>query len=99
MDRDRTVRRWFDMWLENDCEGLEDVFSDDVVYIESWGPRYDGIRAVRHWFEEWNARARVLSWDITDIVHSGDATYVEWHFHDLMDTGREEEFDGVSKIL
>ena len=38
--RERIVRLWFDMWLQKSALGISDVFSDDAVYIESWGPEY-----------------------------------------------------------
>lgn len=36
-NRERKIRLWFDMWLAKKDSGIFDVFSDDAVYIESWG--------------------------------------------------------------
>ena len=44
-------------------EELE-IFSQDALYIESWGPEYRGAETIRHWFQEWNTRGTVLQWDM-----------------------------------
>ena len=35
--REKIIRLWFDMWLHKKDLGIEDIFSADVLYIESWG--------------------------------------------------------------
>ena len=49
-EKEKTVRRWFGMWTEGRRDDLRGIFSDDVVYTESWGPRYEGLDRVRLWF-------------------------------------------------
>ena len=63
-NREQAVRRWFGMWLHARDEGILSLFTPDCVYTESWGPVYHGARQVKHWFDEWNTRGRVLRWDI-----------------------------------
>lgn len=36
--RETQIRRWFSMWLDKADTGIEELFSPDAVYIESWGP-------------------------------------------------------------
>lgn len=96
--REAAVRRWFAMWLRADGAGLESLFEPDCVYIESWGPRYDGAEKVRHWFEEWNTRGRVVRWDIRRFLHGAHATAVEWDFRCEMRDGPAQAFTGVSLI-
>lgn len=96
--REETVRLWFDMWLKKQNLGIERVFSEDAIYIESWGPAYQGADKIQLWFEEWNSRGTVLVWDIRQFFHKGDQTAVEWYFKNAMDGGRPEAFDGVSLI-
>ena len=36
--REIVIRRWFDMWLQKKDLGISEMFSDNAVYIESWGP-------------------------------------------------------------
>ena len=80
------------------CGCIDKIFTEDILYIESWGPTYEGRALVKHWFEEWNTRGKVLKWDIQQYFHQGDQTVVEWYFKNTMHDGRREEFDGVSLI-
>ena len=47
-DKERTIRRWFEMWLRQSDEGAEELFDRDAVYIESWGPEYHGPVSYTH---------------------------------------------------
>ena len=96
--REKTVKRWFAMWLRKDDSGIGAVFEEDALYIESWGPQYEGLEKIGKWFREWNTRGRVLRWDIRRYFHSGAATVVEWDFKDEMAGGTVEEFEGMSLI-
>ena len=96
--RENTVRLWFDMWLKKADLGILDIFTQDAVYIESWGPEYHGAEKIRHWFQEWNSRGTVLQWDIRQFFHKGDQTVVQWHFRNRMDDGRVESFEGLSLV-
>lgn len=62
--REKMVKLWFEMWLQKKDLGIADIFSDDVVYTESWGPEYKGVQKIRMWLEEWNTRGTVLTWEI-----------------------------------
>ena len=97
-NRERIIRLWFDMWLAKKDLGIFDVFSDNAVYIESWGPEYHGIKKIILWFEEWNTRGTVLQWDIKQFFHKDNQTIVEWYFKNKMDDGNVEAFDGISLI-
>ena len=97
-NREEIVRRWFDMWLSKKDLGITDIFSVDAIYIESWGPEYQGIEKIALWFDEWNTRGTVLQWDIKQFFHKGNQTIVEWYFKNRMEDGKEEVFDGISLI-
>ena len=73
-------------------------FSNNAIYIESWGPEYHGIKKIILWFEEWNTRGTVLQWDIKQFFHKDNQTIVEWYFKNKMDDGNVEAFDGISLI-
>lgn len=96
--REETVRLWFRMWLEKTDLGIREIFAPDARYIESWGPEYHGVEAIRHWFREWNSRGTVLQWDIRQFFHKGDQTVVEWYFRNRMRDGDPEAFDGMTLI-
>ena len=40
-EREKTIRLWFDMWLNQQDMGLDDIFTEDVIYTESWSPQYN----------------------------------------------------------
>jgi len=96
--REQTIRLWFDMWLQKKDLGISDIFSPNVLYIESWGPQYQGVERVRQWFEEWNTRGTVLLWDIIQFFHKADLSVVLWHFKNTMINGKTEAFDGASLV-
>ena len=95
-NREKIIRLWFDMWLAKKDLGIFNVFSDNAVYIESWGPEYHGSKKIKLWFEEWNTRGTVLQWDIKQFFHKENQTIVEWYFKNGMNNGAIEEFDGIS---
>lgn len=37
-ERERIIRLWFAMWLEQKDLGIDEIFTEDVAYTESWGP-------------------------------------------------------------
>lgn len=96
--REDLVKQWFAMWLKKVDEGMERIFAEDAVYIESWGPEYQGIDKIKHWFCEWNQRGAVLQWDIQQFFHKEDQTVVEWYFKDQMEDGRAEAFEGITLV-
>ena len=98
-EREKIIRLWFDMWLTQQDLGIDDFFLDDVIYIDSWCPKYENRQTVKHWFNEWNTRGKVLAWDIKQVFHKDNQTIVEWHFKNKMNEGKVEEFDGISLIV
>lgn len=97
-EREKIIRRWFDMWLEQQDFGIDETFTEDVLYTESWSPQYCNRKTVKHWFQEWNTRGKVVVWEIKQFFHKENQTIVEWYFKNEMDNGSIEEFDGISLI-
>ena len=97
-EREAVIRRWFEMWLRGDARGVEDIFTEDAVYIESWGPEYHGAEKIAHWFREWNTRGMVVRWDVKQFFHKGDQTVVEWVFENRMGDGKAEAFEGMTLV-
>ncbi|MDO5054682.1 nuclear transport factor 2 family protein [Pasteurella oralis] len=97
-EREKRIQLWFEMWLQQKDLGIAQIFAEEVIYIESWGPQYSNRKILKHWFEEWNQRGKVLSWTIKQYFHYGNQTVVEWCFKDKMDNGKVEAFDGMSLI-
>ena len=96
--RESIIALWFDMWLQKKDLGIEDIFAPNAVYIESWGPEYNGLEKIKHWFDEWNTRGTVLQWDIKQYFHKEQQTIVEWYFKNKMKNGKIESFDGMSLV-
>ncbi|MGY4676510.1 nuclear transport factor 2 family protein [Pasteurella sp. PK-2025] len=96
--REERIRLWFEMWLQQQDLGIDQIFTPEVTYIESWGPKYTHRTTLKHWFTEWNRRGKVLRWDIKDYFHKDNQTIVQWSFCDHMHDGRCEAFDGMSLI-
>lgn len=96
--REQMIRLWFSMWLEKKDLGMDDIFAENVIYTESWGPCYSNRETVKHWFQEWNTRGKVVIWEIRQFFHKDNQTIVEWYFKNEMNNGDIEEFDGVSLV-
>lgn len=69
-----------------------------IWLMASWCPKYENLKTVKHWFNEWNTRGKVIIWDIKQFFHKENQTVVEWYFKNEMNTGSVEEFDGISLI-
>jgi len=93
--REQSISDYFAMWLTGDGSRLEEIFSDNVVYEESVGTEYHGIRQIVRWFSDWNKVGKVLCWDIKSFYHTECKTFVEWYFECVYDENRSG-FDGVS---
>lgn len=96
--REKIIRLWFDMWLQQQDLGIDDIFAENVTYTESWGPFYNTRELVKHWFMEWNTRGKVIVWDIKQFFHKDNQTIVEWYFRNEMNDGKIEDFDGISLV-
>ncbi len=95
--REQTIRRYFSSWVENDPDCLPEIFAENIVYSECYGPEYRGLGQIQKWFSDWNKRGRVLEWNIKGFLHQGSKTAVEWYFRCEYD-GSTDGFDGVSLI-
>lgn len=98
-EKEKALRRWFAMWLKGKDLGISRLFAPQAVYTESWGPQYRGADKIKHWFDEWNTRGKVLQWDIKQFFHQGSQTVVQWYFKNRLQNGQSEEFEGISLIV
>ena len=97
-ERERIIHLWFDMWLKQQDLGIDSIFTEDVIYTESWSPKYESRKTVKHWFDEWNTRGKVLVWDIKQFFHKENQTIVEWYFKNKMNNGIKFHFVGFHKV-
>lgn len=96
-DREKIINGCFGSWITKDREQFKNSFSEDVVYIESWGPAYKNLHDVIKWFDDWHVNNSVLKWDIKRFVHDNDICICEWYFKCIC-SNEDGEFDGVSIV-
>ena len=46
-EREKIIRLWFDMWIKKADLGIDNIFTDDVVYTASWSPKYENRKTVK----------------------------------------------------
>ena len=91
----KIIEMYFNCWLEKDGRDLVNIFANDIVYSECYGPEYVGIQQVNKWFQEWNNKGTVLQWDIKDIIEKENTLVVEWFFKCEYE-GNVDGFDGIT---
>ncbi len=96
--REQVITDCFQSWLTKDAETFCGSFSEDAVYIESWGPAYRGLKHIARWFDDWNnADNFVLKWDIANFFHDEKVSVCEWYFECKCDSV-VAGFNGVSLV-
>ena len=63
------IRNYFSCWLNKDENPLTDIFADNIIYSECYGPEYRGIRQIQQWFHDWNQKGTVEKWDSQTNLH------------------------------
>ena len=46
-EREKIIRLWFNIWLQKKDLDISEIFTDNSVYIESWGPEYHGFAKIK----------------------------------------------------
>ena len=92
---ERTIRIYFQSWIDKDEEAFRNTFSENVVYSECYGPEYHGLGQLMQWFRDWNKSGSVLDWNVKRYLETDNTAIVEWRFHYIYD-GEEDVFDGVT---
>lgn len=98
MNKIKFIQSYFDMWKKRDRSKIEDIFADDVIYTESYGPQHHGIDEIIRWFDDWNTRAKVSEWEITDSIEQGNSIAVKWIFSCEYE-GERSILDGVTTAV
>ena len=99
------IRKYFACWLNKDEKPLTDIFAEDIIYSECYGPEYHGIRQIQQWFHDWNQKGTVQKWDVKQIYISRNTAIIEWYFQcnycntpGAFDGVTIAQFDGNNKI-
>ncbi len=91
----QTIQRYFKSWIDKDIEVVKEVFADDIVYTECYGPQYHGLKQILQWFHDWNENDSVLEWTIKRTIEKDKTFVVEWYFK-CDCNGKVSGFDGVT---
>ncbi|MBE5801942.1 MAG: nuclear transport factor 2 family protein [Clostridiales bacterium] len=89
------IQKYFQAWIEVDLRTVKEIFSDDIIYSECYGPEYHGLPQMIQWFEEWNNKGRVLEWTIKQTIEHNKTIIAEWYFKCNYE-GNTDGFDGVT---
>ncbi len=95
--RRQIIKDYFTSWITEDVSMWRSWFDENVFYYESVGTAYKGIEQMLSWQKNWIEHGKVFSWDISEMLSSGDTYTVLWNFRYVYD-GNEGEFIGVSII-
>ena len=89
------LKSYFQSWIDNNISILSQIFSENVIYSECYGPEYHGISQIHDWFEDWHKQGKILQWDIKRSIESNNTLIVEWYFK-CNYNGEISEFNGVT---
>lgn len=92
---EQILKSYFSAWLEKDPSGLREIFAENVLYSECYGPEYHGIEQILQWFRDWNRKGTVLEWRIKRIIRQDNTLVAEWYFKCEYEGGIGD-FDGVT---
>ena len=91
----KIIQRYFQAWIDADLKPVAEIFCDNAVYTESYGPEYHGLSQIIRWFEDWNQKGKVLEWTIKQTLEHDKTIVVEWYFKCDYE-GNIHGFDGVT---
>ena len=91
----KTIEKYFQAWIDVDPDTVKELFSEDVIYSECYGPEYHGLSQIMRWFTDWNQKGRVLEWTIKRTIEQNSTIVVEWYFKCEYE-GNVDGFDGVT---
>ncbi|MCC2645391.1 MAG: putative cytosolic protein [Burkholderiales bacterium] len=70
-------------WKQNDINAIIEPLHNEVIVIESHGPKYIGVSSIELWFKMWKkADSYVKKWDILSSRYCEDSRslFCEWDF-------------------
>lgn len=97
MNIKEVIEKYFNAWIDNNIDIVNQTFSDEVVYSECNGPVYEGKEQIKKWFYEWNLKGKVQKWDIKRISVCDNNAFVEWYFKCVYENV-VYDFDGVTVV-
>lgn len=89
------LQKYFQAWINTDIETVKDIFAENVIYSECYGPEYHGLSQILRWFEDWNKKGKVLEWTIKQTIEHNKTLIAEWYFKCDYE-GNTAGFNGVT---
>ncbi len=80
MKKEDIIKLYFQSWIKQNRDNYDEIFDENVVYSECYGPEYHGLTQIKKWFDDWNKSGKVLEWSIKQIITEGNIMVVEWYF-------------------
>ncbi len=74
------IRLYFRSWIEQNRNNYDEIFEENAIYIECYGPEYHGLIQIKKWFDDWNKNGKVPEWSIKQIIAEDNIAVVEWYF-------------------
>ncbi|MCC2626287.1 MAG: putative cytosolic protein [Burkholderiales bacterium] len=87
-------------WKQNDINAIIEPLHNEVIVIESHGPKYIGVSSVELWFYMWKkADSYIKKWDILSSNYCQDSQtlFCEWDF-ECMSLNKVYAFLGISVV-
>jgi ketosteroid isomerase-like protein len=96
----KLTQQYINGWKANDLAQIIAPLAEDCTVIESHGPTYQGIVAIKRWFELWlAANSHIKKWDITAFYfcEQQQTAFCEWDFS-CVSHNEEYSLLGISVI-
>jgi ketosteroid isomerase-like protein len=96
----KLTQQYISGWKENDVAQIIAPLTKDCTVIESHGPTYRGVAAIKHWFELWlAANSIVKKWNIKSFYfcEQQQTAFCEWDFA-CVSRNQEYTLFGISVI-
>lgn len=87
------IDRFFVSVKNKDVSSLNDIFTEDAVYVERNGATYNGLEQIKSRFTQLLADGEVRAWDIRRVIDSGA---VVWYYEYRFYYAGSVSYDGVS---
>jgi steroid delta-isomerase-like uncharacterized protein len=105
-DNKAVVRRYFDSWIANDTDVLDEIMAQDVIDYTADPGQQPGIPGYYEMYRRWHAAFRGFESDIHDMIAEGDQVVTRWTFRGrhlgayagVAPTGRSVTLDAVSIV-
>ena len=94
------IEQYINAWKHNDIKSIINCLCEDIIIIESHGPKYVGIQAIKQWVDLWLiAKSKVNKWEILsfNFCEENQIAFCEWDF-DCISNNKKYVLSGISQV-